>query len=211
MHSSSTRLALLLAGAVLVSAPASAQHHEVPGLRSVRRALSERHETPAETDAGAVEIRARGDVYQVAALFDVRHEHHVDVHHDVLVRQRFAQRIRLCDTPCRLVINEPLLLDVEGIDLEIAPETQRQRWLVLPERRGLRMAARVVAAAGFLSAVVGLVFWRKGAAIRTDAFSSDEADANFRGGLVGFVLGTALFIGGTTAARRLRGRAVREY
>ncbi|MFT5352939.1 MAG: hypothetical protein ACI9KE_000136, partial [Polyangiales bacterium] len=89
----------------------------------------------------------RGDVFQVIALTDVHLEHSLDLHRDVLYRQRYARRYSLCTTPCRLVINQPLLLSVEGIDVLIAPEAQRQSWVIIPERHELRVTARVLAAA----------------------------------------------------------------
>ncbi|MFT5355560.1 MAG: hypothetical protein ACI9KE_002779 [Polyangiales bacterium] len=196
-------LVLLL---LFASSLASAQPSQVVGLSSVRRALADRYETPRETDSNAVEIRAGDDAYQVFALTDVEMEHRVDVHRNVLNRERHANRYSLCTTPCRLVIRQPLLLSVEGVDVVIAPEAQRQRWVVIPERSGLRTFARVMSVVSVLGAVVGFFYYSAGGSGRIL-----NPDTNRRGGLAGVVLGTSAFIASVTAARRMRGRATREY
>ena len=205
-------LVLLVFSASTVASIASAQPSQVVGLSSVRGALADRHEPPRETDSNAVEIRSSDDAYQVFALTDVEMEHTLDLHRNLVRRERRANRYSLCTTPCRLIIDRPLLLSVEGVDLAIAPEAQRQRWVVIPERSGLRTLARVSAALSFLGAVIGLAYNRIGAGAQVDPGSSSlDPDAAFRGGLVGVILGTSFFVASVTAARRLRGRATREY
>lgn len=194
-------LTLALLGA---SSLASAQPSQVLGLNSVHTARSERLEPARETDVGAVEIRAHNDSYQVYALTDVEIDRVVDVHRNRLNQERRANRYSLCTTPCRLVIDRPLLLSVEGVDVPIAPEAQRQRWLVVPERSELRTGARFMAVAGFLGTVVGLVYYSRGA-------TGSPGNPSFRGGVAGIVLGSSLFIASVTAARLLRGRARRVY
>ena len=194
-----------LASAQLASAQLAAQPSEVVGVNSVRRALSERHETPRETDSNAVEIRA-ADASQVFALTDVEVEHNLDLHRLQLYRERLANRYSLCTTPCRLVIDRPLVLSVEGVDVPVAPEAQRQLWVVIPERSELRTFARVMSVVSLLGVVVSLFYYDAGA-------SGDvlNPDTNRRGGLAGIVLGTLGFVASVTAARRMRGRAAREY
>lgn len=197
---------------ILLSAswPASTEG-QVPGVNSVRRAGSENAERHRETDSNAVEIRSRGDVFDVVALTDIQMEHGIDVHRNMYSHGRTARRYTLCTTPCRLVIDRPLLLSVAGIDVPIAPEAQRQRWVVQPEERELRILSRVVAAVGFVCAIVGLVYNRAGANARVDRDSSLDPDTSFRGGAAGIVLGTSAFIAGVVGARVWRGRAVRVY
>lgn len=188
------------------SSVASAQPSQVIGVNSVRRALAERHETPRETDSNAVEIRARGDAYQVFGLTDIEVEHDVDLHRNRLHRQRHANRYSLCTTPCRLIIDRPLLLSVEGVDVLVAPEAQRQRWVVIPERSGLRTFARVMSVVSLIGGVVSLFYYDAGAGGRVL-----NPDTTRRGGLAGIILGISGFIASVTAARRMRGRAARVY
>ncbi|MFK7998768.1 MAG: hypothetical protein AB8H86_04200 [Polyangiales bacterium] len=188
------------------SSLASAQPSRVSGVNSARRALAERHETPRETDSNAVEIRSQDEAYEVFALTDIDVEQGVDLHRNQLHRERYANRYSLCTTPCRLVIDRPVLLSVEGVDVPIAPEAQRQRWVVVPERRGLRTFARVMSVVSLLGGVVGLFYYDAGASGRVL-----NPDTNRRGGLAGILLGLSGFIASVTTARRMRGRAARVY
>ena len=194
---------------------ADAQFRGVPGVRSARRALASYAESPRDVDANAVELRTPGEQVEVFALTEIDFQLSVDLHRSMYSRERRALRTPLCRTPCRLVLNAPVQLLVDGIDLEVEPRAQRQGWTLMPERTELRVLARVAATAGFLGALLGFYFWQRGAAARVDARSGLDvdinADANFRGGIAGFAIGTSLFIAGTTAARLLRGRAVRSY
>ncbi len=209
-------LTLGVALTVMASSEVVAQSLSADGLGpGVRFAESNWHGRPPSQPAGVVSavVEVEGDPAPVRLLRNVEQQVGVDAHRMLVVTGRRAQRYRLCRTPCRLVFDAPLHLQVAGVEFNVSPEglaqDSPQGWRVFPRRSALNTLGRSLVTMGVFGALLSIYFLRRGALARYDGLSGTEDDASFRGGIAGVAMGFTFLVVGLVMARRTRGRVRR--